>query len=361
MSLRRADELVVGGESPGRVAGTQHDRDHLLKGAGEEMGSINTYTLANLAAATAALSAGASVVATRLLVGETDPVTLAFYRYVIAAGCLAPVVFVRCPRAGIPCRDLATLAALGALFFGLFPWAFSASLYYTTAARGAIGLATIPIQTLMVAVCFGRETLTRNKILSVSLTCAGIVVAIGSAALHISSIDQLMGDSLMLIGALCAALYSVFSRRLLQRYNALFVTAAAMVSGVFTLFPLAAMSGAVTAVPAFTSHGWFALLFLGTLGGAMQFALFTWALRWLPPSRTVIYLALNPIAAMFLATVLLGEAITIMLIIGLGLVLSGIFVTNRPGASEVSTTEGEDVQARVTRHLTSKTDNVGRG
>ena len=56
------------------------------------MGIINTYTLANLAAATAALSAGASVVATRLLVGETDPVTLAFYRYVIAAGCLAPVV-----------------------------------------------------------------------------------------------------------------------------------------------------------------------------------------------------------------------------------------------------------------------------
>jgi drug/metabolite transporter (DMT)-like permease len=63
--------------------------------------------------------------------------------------------------------DLATLAALGALFFGLFPWAFSASLYYTTASRGAISLATIPIQTLLVAVFFGRETLTRNKILSV--------------------------------------------------------------------------------------------------------------------------------------------------------------------------------------------------
>jgi drug/metabolite transporter (DMT)-like permease len=84
-------------------------------------------------------------------------------------------------------------------------------------------------------------------------------------------------------------------------------------------------------------------------------------LRWLPPSRTVIYLTLNPISAMFLATALLGEAITIMLIIGLGLVLSGIFVTNRPGASEVSTKEVEDVQASVTRHLTSKTENLDRG
>jgi drug/metabolite transporter (DMT)-like permease len=302
---------------------------------------MHTYTLANLAAAAAALSAGASVVATRLVVGETDPVTLAFYRYVIAACCLAPMLFVRWPRVGVPVRDLAALAALGALFFGFFPWAFSASLYYTTAARGAIGLATIPIQTLLVAVCFGREALTRTKILSVSLACAGIVVAIGSAALHIRGVDSLMGDALMLLGALCAAVYSVFSRPVLQRYDALFVTAAAMGCGAFTLFPLAAMSGAVTAVPAFTSHGWCALLFLGTMGGAMQFALFTWALRWLPSSRTVIYLTLTPISAMLLAALLLGEAITLMLLIGLGLVLSGIFVANRPGATPVSNREAE--------------------
>jgi drug/metabolite transporter (DMT)-like permease len=325
------------------------------------MGMRHTYTLANLAAAAAALSAGASVVATRLVVGETDPVTLAFYRYVIAACCMAPMLFVRGPRVGVPVRDLATLAALGALFFGFFPWAFSASLHYTTAARGAIGLATIPIQTLMVAVLFGREALTRTKILSVSLACAGIVVAIGSAALHIRSVDSLMGDGLMLLGALCAAVYSVFSRPILQRYDALFVTAAAMGCGAFTLLPLAAMGGAVTAVPAFTSHGWFALLFLGTMGGAMQFALFTWALRWLPPSRTVIYLTLTPISAMFLAALLLGEAITMMLIIGLGLVLSGIFVANRPGATPVSNRRVEDVQASMTRNPMIQAEDSGRG
>ncbi|MCZ6873726.1 MAG: DMT family transporter [bacterium] len=101
--------------------------------------------------ATAALSAGASVVATRLVIGETDSVTLAFYRYVIATCCMAPVLFVQWPRSGIPLRDLGTIVFLGVLFFGLFPWTFSASLNCTTAARGAIGLATLPIQTLLVA------------------------------------------------------------------------------------------------------------------------------------------------------------------------------------------------------------------
>jgi drug/metabolite transporter (DMT)-like permease len=64
-------------------------------------------------------------------------------------------------------------------------------------------------------------------------------------------------------------------------------------------------------------------------------------LRWLPPSRTVIYLTLTPISAMLLAALLLGEAITLMLLIGLGLVLSGIFVANRPGATPVSNREAE--------------------
>ncbi len=310
---------------------------------------MNNSTLANLAAATAALSAGASVVATRLVIGETDPVTLAFYRYVIATCCLAPVLFVQWPRSGIPMRDLGTIVLLGALFFGLFPWAFSASLNYTTAARGAIGLATLPIQTLLVAVFFGREVLTGAKMLSVSLAFAGIVVAFGSAALNINRADYLMGDGLMLLGVLGAAIYSVFSRPILQRYNSLFVTAAGMVFGVLTLLPLAAMGGAVTSVPAFTPNGWFAILFLGTMGGAIQFALFTCALRWLPPSRVVIYLTLNPISAMFLAAVLLGEAITSFLIMGLALVLSGILFANRPRATFVSTKGTEEIQASGVR------------
>ncbi len=130
---------------------------------------MNKYLMANLAAVGAALSAGASVVATRFVISETEPVTLAFYRYVIAAACMAPVLYFVWPRYRIPVREVLKIGLLGALFFGFFPWAFSASLQYTSAARGAIGLATIPIQTLVVAALFGREALTRHKIIGVGL------------------------------------------------------------------------------------------------------------------------------------------------------------------------------------------------
>lgn len=295
---------------------------------------MNRLLLANLAAATAALSAGASVVATRVVVGEIDPVAVAFYRYVIAGGCLAPVLFALWPRDGLGAREMAKIAVLGALFFGFFPWAFSAALQYTTAARGAIGLATIPIQTLIIAALFGRELLTRNKIVSVALAFAGIAVVFGPAAqAGDSGADYLIGDGLMLLGALSAAVYSVFGRTVLGRHGPLFATALGMVFGMLALLPLAAAGGALT-WPAFSAEGWIAMLFLGTFGGAIQFSLFTWALRWLPPTRTVIYLTLNPISAMLLAVLMLGESVTAALLTGLALVITGILVANLPRGAE---------------------------
>jgi drug/metabolite transporter (DMT)-like permease len=49
-------------------------------------------------------------------------------------------------------------------------------------------------------------------------------------------------------------------------------------------------------------------------------------LRWLPPTTTVLYLTLNPIAAMVLGIIVLGESLTLELIAGMALVLLGILV-----------------------------------
>lgn len=283
--------------------------------------------LANAAAAAASLSAGASIVATRLVIGESDPGTLAFYRYIIGVACLVPVLYLLWPRDGLALREVAKIAALGALFFGLFPWAFNASLDYIPAARGAIGLATIPIQTLIIAVLAGRETLSARKVISAVLAFTGVAIAFGPAAFEADP-RYLIGDGLMLLGALSAAIYSVFGRPTLARHDPFFVTALAMIFGVLALLPLAAAHGALV-VPRFSDDGWLALLFLGTIGGALQFSLFAWALRWLLPSRTAIYLALNPVSAMLLAVLILGESLSAALIAGLMLVVSGIVVANR--------------------------------
>ncbi|MDX2159341.1 MAG: DMT family transporter [Hyphomicrobiaceae bacterium] len=280
---------------------------------------------AHLAAAVAALSAGTAVVATRIVIGETDPVSLVFYRYLISVACLSPVLPLLWPKHRLGAADYVQIAGLGVLFFVLFPWAFNASLRTIPAARGAVGLATIPIQTLLVAAAFGREAITASKVAGILLAFLGILTAFGAAAFREGNADYLAGDGLMLLGVLCAAIYSVFGRATLMRHGPLFVTGLAMAFAVAILLPVVALGPGV-AFPQLSMQGWLAVAFLGTIAGAVQFSLFMWALRWLPPTTTVLYLTLNPIAAMVLGIALLDETLTVELVAGMALVLAGIFV-----------------------------------
>lgn len=286
---------------------------------------MNRIVLAHIAAFAAAVSAGTAVVATRFVVGETDPLSLVFYRYVISVACFAPFLKVIWPREPLSLADCARIAGFGILFFVLFPWAFNASLQYVPAARGAIGLATIPIQTMIVAFIFGRERFTAAKVFGVGMAFAGIVLAFGTASFQPGHSGYLLGDGLMLLGVFCAAVYSVFSRATLMRFGPLFVTALAMVFAVLALLPVVVLTHGPV-LPVFSTRGWLAVLFLGTVAGAVQFSLFMWALRWLPPTTTVLYLTLNPVAAMVLGILLLGERLTPEMLAGFALVLTGILV-----------------------------------
>lgn len=287
---------------------------------------MNKLLLAHAAAAGAALSAGTAVVATRFVIGETDPISLVFYRYLISIICFAPILPMLWPRTGLDAVEYGKVAGFGILFFVLFPWTFNAALQHNPAARGAVGLATIPIQTLLVATAFGRERLTASKATGVILAFSGIAVAFSAAAFGRDNGSYLLGDGLMLLSGLCAAIYSVFGRSTLMRHGPLFVTALAMAFAVASLLPVVIVNGAGTLFPTFSFRGWMAILFLGSVAGALQFSLYMWALRWLPPTTTTLYLTLNPITAMVLGIGLLGERLTVDLVAGMALVLVGIFV-----------------------------------
>ena len=287
---------------------------------------MNRILWAHAAALASAISAGAAVVATRFVIGETDPLALVFYRYVVSIICFVPVMPMLWPKERLVAAEYVKIAAFGILFFVFFPWSFNAALHYNPAARGAVGLATIPIQTLLVAVAFGRETLTGAKMAGVALAFCGILVAFGASAFGGGDGGSLKGDGYMLLGVFCAAIYSVFGRATLMKHGALFVTALGMVFAVSALLPVIAIEQGGLALPVFTTKGWIAVIFLGSVAGAVQFSLFMWALRWLPPTTTVLYLTLNPIAAMVLGILLLGEHLTAELVAGMALVLLGIVI-----------------------------------
>tara|TARA_A100001011_G_scaffold358329_1_gene403996 strand:- start:28807 stop:29700 length:894 start_codon:yes stop_codon:yes gene_type:complete len=290
---------------------------------------MNNVILANCAAAVASLSAGASIVATRFVVGDLEPLSLAFYRYLVASICLIPILMWGFTRFKIKKYDIIPIISLGSLLYALFPWLFSLSLFYTSAAFGAIGLATLPIITLIVAFFFKRELLNTLKIMGVLLAFIGVVIAV-SQSLDNSESNQnhILGIVLMVCAATVASIYSIFCKRYIMDYGPVFFSALSMLTGMLTLFPFVWLMRDLSIITSLDYYSWISLIFLGIIGGAFQFTAYTWALKWLTPTRATVYLTLNPISAIFIAYPVLGETITTSALIGLVCVLSAIFLVN---------------------------------
>src|SRR5215213_7826191 len=99
---------------------------------------------------------GTAGAVTRYVVGSIDPVTIAAFRFGIGIAVLLPLALAL--RSALPRgRDWTGVALLGVMFFAVFFVFYNVALAYTTAARGALALSTLPLWTMVVAALLGAE------------------------------------------------------------------------------------------------------------------------------------------------------------------------------------------------------------
>lgn len=267
---------------------------------------------------------GTAAAVTRYLVGDADPITLAILRWGIGFLCVLPVALilrVRWPRRD----DWFAVAALGLAFFGLFFVLYNMAVGYTTAARASLALSTLPLQTMVVGAVLGVEPLTVRKSLGVGIAVVGVIAALATD-LTAAPPGAWRGEALMTAATLCMAFYNVWSRPFIQRSSPLGFLAVGMGVGAAALIVLGVATGRTAALHGFGAAQWAAGLYLGVAGGALAFILWVAALARTTPTRVATTMAVNPIAAALLATQLVGEPITINLIVGLIAVFAGIWI-----------------------------------
>ena len=93
--------------------------------------------LAAAAAAVTGIQVGSAMVATRIVVDQAGPASLALLRYAISFCCLVPFVLVAAPRARFARRDLLPIGLLGIAQFGLLIALLNYGLRFIPSARAA--------------------------------------------------------------------------------------------------------------------------------------------------------------------------------------------------------------------------------
>jgi drug/metabolite transporter (DMT)-like permease len=286
---------------------------------------------ANASAAMAAVLFGASVVAVRVAVRDVPPISLAVLRFGQGGLLLAAILLVAAPRYLRTRWDrLLRFGLLGLVLFVLFPLTFNIGLQYTEASRGAVMLATMPIWSALLGRVIG-ERLAGRQVVGVGFSVAGIALAflepgrvVGGDAM------SLVGDGLLLLTGLLGALYGLIAKPVLAVDHPATVTTYAMLIGTALLLPAAGVEGLVPAIKGLDWQLLALVVFLGVLGGAVAFLLWTWALSRLTPTQVAVYVNLNPIVAAVLGVLLLGERRSAMFLLGFAAVVTGVLLVNWP-------------------------------
>jgi drug/metabolite transporter (DMT)-like permease len=278
------------------------------------------------AAAVTGIQVGSAIVATRYVVDQTGPASLALLRYLIGLCCLLPAVLLATPRPRFERRDLLAISLLGITQFGILIWVLNYGLRFIPSGRAALIFSTFPLLTMVFAAALGHERLTLPKILGVLLTIAGVGVALGDKAVQ-GGIGghKWTGELAVFASAVCGAVCSVLYRPYLLKYPALPVSAFAMLASVGFLSLLAAGEGFFASVPRFTPGGWLAVVFIGLNSGVGYF-LWLWALGRAPATQVTVFLALSPITAAWLGALLLAEKISALSVLGLAMVALGLWL-----------------------------------
>jgi len=286
----------------------------------------------NFAAFIAAGLFGASVVATRVAVQEIPPLNLAVLRFGQGGLILFLCILIGARKLlKVKWHDLPFLVLLGAILFAIFPVTFNISLRFTEASRGALMLATMPIWSACIARMAQKERLILRQVAGILITFTGVGIVLAERGLRWQgTLLSLGGDGLMLLTALCGAIYGVLAQRMLTRYSALTVTMYAMLFGTFLLFPAALVEGLPQAFVRIDGKVAVLILFLGIFGGALGYFLWTFALTRLTPTQVAVYVNVNPIVAIILGAVLLAEKLTGVFVVGFVAVVVGVLLVNWP-------------------------------
>jgi drug/metabolite transporter (DMT)-like permease len=269
--------------------------------------------------------------ATRFVIHATDPVTLGVFRFGTGFLILVPIALLmksRWPRG----RDWIAVALLGILFFFAFSVLFNLAYSYTTAARGALTLSTMPLMTMLVAAAIGVERITARKTLGVLIAMAGVFLAL-MLGLSGAPVGAWRGELVMLAATFCISLYNVWSRPFIARSDSLAFLTGGMGAAVFCLLTWALLIHGFDTAAYFSASQWLAVAYLGVVGGAGAFILWVFALSRTSPTKTAVTITVNPVFASIVGALAIGEGIGFNLIVGLAAVAVGIWIATSAPAS----------------------------
>ncbi|TME35074.1 MAG: DMT family transporter [Chloroflexi bacterium] len=279
--------------------------------------------LTPLAAFSVALAWSGGWIAGKLGVASAPPLEFSAIRFIIASGALAFIVVATRTRIR---RDALGPVVLSAIFgyLGYNAFVFVGLTMAPASDAALIVPTTIPVLTAIAASFFG-ERVTTTKVAGFALASIGaaLVIAAGQTGGEVSS-QRLLGDVLLLVGAVCWSIYTVLGTITLRTRSPIEVVALAAAIGALLLLPFGFLEQGYRDVPTWSAGVWVDVLFLALVVTVGSFTLFYWVVRRVGAGIASMSSYFVPVLTLALAVVLLGDRPEALQLVGGLVILAGV-------------------------------------
>jgi drug/metabolite transporter (DMT)-like permease len=208
------------------------------------------------------------------------------------------------------------------------------SLSYTTAGNVVVLQVATPVLVALGARLYLGERLRALQWLGVGVSAFGVAVVITEGRLAALRPEELrLGDFINLVGMAGWSAYTVYGKRVLATHSPALATTAAYVLGTIVLVPLAIATAPLFPAPRLASPvAWFVVLYQA-LVGAVAHVWWYRAVEVVGPSRSAVFMNLQPLMGLALAALLVGEGIGPWHLLGCLFVLAGVALNGDLGGS----------------------------
>jgi drug/metabolite transporter (DMT)-like permease len=255
-----------------------------------------------------------------------DPLAYNALRAVLAAVVL--VAIVSFARIEFPSRrDALALMALGVLGNGIYQYFFVIGISHTSASDAALVVAASPAFIAIISRVRGVERATRKGIVGILLSIAGIALVVFGSTEATQGESSVFGDMLVLIGSLAWAVYTVLLKPYTERVSGMQISTFTMISGAIVLVLVAAPAMVHANWGGVPALGWASVLYSGIMSLVVAYLFWYRGVRVIGPTRTAMYSNLQPVIAVLVAWLMLGETPTPWQALGTVSIMAGLVLT----------------------------------
>ncbi|MCF6094237.1 DMT family transporter [Microaerobacter geothermalis] len=271
---------------------------------------------------------GSSFLFIKILLEDFGPWSVASLRSLFGALAIAIIILLQKEKMKLKEIPWGILLIVGLLNSAL-PWTFI-GMGETRISSGmaSIANASTPILTMLVGLLLFKISLNSYQWIGMGIGFIGILILVGLDVFTNTDVDR-TGILLVMLASLCYAFSSQLSKRYLQSISVSYISMITLFAGAFFSGILALVSEPIHWSNLFITKNFLSFIGLGVVGSGIAYMFFYYIIQEGSAefATTVTYLV--PFTALLWGWLLLGESIFLSAILGLVMILSGVYISGR--------------------------------